>query len=376
MSLPGHYLTARIVKPQWRLISAGLVTANRPGISAVIRCWFCGQVAAVSVSNSLRDSGAVRRFVVALNQIDRFAIASWQQLGVVPAESTTDADFLRRVFLDVIGVLPTPDEIRAFISDPHPDKRLQIVGTVFWTARNMSTCGRSAGAVDLLRVHSRFLGEKGVASFRGWIRQSVRDNKPLTQWARELIVSQGNLFTSGPVAYYFVDEKPEELAENHSSGVSWHPVAMHEVPPHHPNEVWSQEDYYEGLAAFFTRLEKKDTLDQGRFGGARSVRPVLNDVPARKLTAAAATKTSRPGTTTAAYRDRTTFWNDLAVWMTARNNPFFAKNFANRYWGWMMGCGLVEPVDDLAWRPTPLLILNCWRILNGNSSNTTTIRNT
>jgi hypothetical protein len=276
------------------------------------------------------------------NPIDRLAMDVWRNLGVVPSGPTSDAEFLRRVSLDLTGTLPTPREVIAFLNDPSPDKRAQLIDRLlerpeyvdFWSLRWS----------DLLRVHSRYLGEKGVASFRGWIRQSVRDNKPLNQWVHELIVSQGNLFTSGPVAFYFVDEKPEELAETTAQvflGVRLQCTRCH----HHPNEVWSQEDYY-GIAAFFTRLEKKDTLDQGRFGGARSVRPVAHDMPNRQLPASAKPKLlgqSQPLDVVNSDDIR----KDLANWITAGDNAFFARSLANRYWGWMFGRGLIDPVDDI-----------------------------
>jgi hypothetical protein len=320
--------------------AAGLVTAQKPGVSAVT-ARFAGQVAAIPATIPYGPSQPIENFV-ALSEIDRFALASWQQLGVVPAAAASDAEFLRRVHLDVIGVLPTPDEVRAFLADAAPDKRLRIVERLLDRPEYVDLW--SLRWSDLLRVHTRFLGEKGVASFRGWIRQSVRDNKPLTQWAQELLVSQGNLFTSGPVAYYFIDEKPEELAETTAQvflGIRLQCTKCH----HHPNEIWNQDDYY-GLAAFFTRLEKKDTLDQGRFGGVRAIRPVANDMPNRQLMVPAKAKVlgqSQPAdlTSTADIRQH------LAAWITANDNPFFARNFANRYWAWLIGRGLVEPVDEL-----------------------------
>lgn len=319
---------------------AGLVTPQRPGLSAVT-AKFSGQVAAVPVSIPYGAPTTLADFQP-LNRVDEFAVASWRQLGATPAPAASDAEYLRRVYLDLIGLLPTPEEVRAFVTDSSPDKRLSVVDKLLerpeyvdlWTLRYS----------DLLRVHTRFLGDKGVASFRGWIRQSVRDNKPLDQWVKELVVSQGNLFTNGPVAFYFVDEKPEELAETTAQvflGIRLQCTKCH----HHPNEVWSQNDYY-GLAAFFTRLEKKDTNDQGRFGGSRSLRPVEKDMPNRQLTMAAKPKVlgrDVPAELTSPADIR----RDLATWLTARDNPFLARNFANRYWAWLIGRGLVEPVDDM-----------------------------
>lgn len=318
----------------------GVVTSQRPGLSAAT-ARFSGLVAAVPVTIPY-DVAVPPMAFEPRNRIDQLAMDKWQELGVVPARSATDTEFLRRVSLDLAGVLPTPEEVTTFLQDTTVDKRARAIDRLLerpeyvdlWTLRWS----------DLLRVHPRYLSDKGVASFRGWIRQSIRDNKPLDQWVRELLVAQGNLFTSGPVAFYFVDEKPEELAETTAQvflGVRLQCTRCH----HHPNEVWSQDDYY-GLAAFFTRLEKKDTLDQGRFGGARAIRPVSRAMPNRQLTIPSKPKhlgEAQPLDTLAVDDIRL----DLANWITARENPYFARNFANRYWGWMFGRGLIEPVDDV-----------------------------
>jgi len=318
----------------------GQVTAQKPGVSAVT-ARFSGQVAAVPVTIPYGSSVTVTNFTP-VNRIDEFAAASWHELGITPANVASDGEYLRRVHLDLIGLLPTPDETRAFIADVSAEKRKAVVDKLLERPESVDLW--SLRWSDLLRVHNRYLGEKGVASFRGWIRQSVRDNKPLDQWVRELIVSQGNLFTNGPVAFYFVDEKPEELAETTAQvflGIRLQCTKCH----HHPNEVWSQQDYY-GLAAFFTRLEKKDTLDQGRFGGSRSLRPVMKEMSNRQLAMPAQPKVlGRDTPTEITFADDVR--RDLADWITARDNPFFARNFANRYWAWLIGRGLVEPVDDM-----------------------------
>lgn len=317
----------------------GVVTPQRPGLSAVT-ARFSGLVAAVAVTIPYGSSFTPQDFEPR-NRIDHLALDTWQKLGIVPARATNDAEFLRRVSLDLTGVLPTPQEVMAFLEEGSPDKRARVIDHLLERPEYVDLW--SLRWSDLLRVHNRYLSEKGVASYRGWIRQSVRDNKPLDRWVKELILSQGNLFTSGPVAFYFVDEKPEELAETTAQvflGVRLQCTKCH----HHPNEVWSQDDYY-GLAAFFTRLDKKDTLDQGRFGGARSIRPVAHDMPNRQLTIPAKPKLlgdSRP--LDAAAEDVRLH---LANWITSRENAYFARNLANRYWGWMLGRGLIEPVDDI-----------------------------
>lgn len=198
---------------------------------------------------------------------------------------------------------------------------------------------------DLLRSHRRYLGDKGLASFTGWVRLSLRDNKPLGVMTRELQTAQGNLHANGAIGYFFIDEKVEDLAETTAQiflGVRMQCTRCH----HHPQEVWSQEDYWE-LAAFFTRLESKDSGAYGsRFGGPRSLRVSAKANPNRPLAIAVAPKAFHdplPTTTDPAADPRV--W--LAEWMTRAGNPYFARNLANRYWAALFGRGLVDPVDDL-----------------------------
>lgn len=324
---------------------AGKVSALEAGKTAVtIR--YLGQVASLSVSVPFATP---TDFAFAdQNFLDRIAAEEWKKLGIQPAPLADDSTFVRRVYLDLIGTLPTADETRTFLADSAADKRARLIDALlerpeyvdYWTLR----------WGDLLRAHRRYLGDKGLASFNGWIRQSVRDNKPLDAMTRELLTAQGNLFTNGPVAYYFIDEKTEDLAETTSQvflGVRLQCTKCH----HHPNEVWSQQDYY-GLAAFFSKLETKDSGQAGaRFGGPKSIRPSLQDNPNRKPTMAVAPRAF--GTVDLVRSDAATAGTisdpraDLAAWITRRDNPYFARNFANRYWAALVGIGLVEPVDDM-----------------------------
>jgi hypothetical protein len=262
-------------------------------------------------------------------------------VGVRPAPRASDAEFLRRVHLDLIGTLPTPEEVRAFLGSPDEQKRSRVIDQLLERPEYVDYWSLKWG--DLLRVHRRYVGEKGLGSFWGWVRQAVRENRSLDEMVREVLTAQGNLYTSGPVAYFFVDEKPEELAETTSQvflGVRLQCTRCH----HHPQEVWSQDDYY-GLAAFFTRLETKENGDGGRFGGSRSIRPVEKVTKSRRPKFDVAPRLFDQGEVPLAgvvdVRQK------LAQWITAQENPYFARNFANRYWAYLVGRGLVEPIDDL-----------------------------
>jgi hypothetical protein len=309
----------------------GVVTAHRPGKTAV-QIRFLGQVAVVGVSVPYADS--IEFSFPPKNYIDGLASLEWRRLRAAPAELADDATFLRRVYLDLIGTLPTADETRTFLSDTSSDKRARCIDQLLERPEYVDYWSLRWG--DLLRAHRRYLGDKGLASFSGWIRQSVRENKPLDKMTQELLTSQGNLFTNGPVAYYFIDEKVEELAETTSQvflGVRLQCTRCH----HHPNEVWSQDDYY-GLAAFFSRLETKDSGQLGsRFGGPKSLRPSAKENPNRKPLMTSAPRLFGEGVVSVEASEDPR--QQLAEWITRPGNPFFARNFVNRYWAALVGRG-------------------------------------
>lgn len=317
----------------------GRVTAVSPGKTS-ISVRYLGLLAAAPVTAPFAPTSE-GQYPPADNFIDELVQREWRDLGIVPAPLADDAEFLRRAHLDLIGTLPTPDEERTFLAATDPDKRRQTIDRLldrpeyveFWALRYS----------DMLRVHRRSLGEKGLWSFQGWIRDRLRANAPLDEMVRELIVARGNLYQSGAVAYYFVDKTPEELAETTAQlflGVRLQCAKCH----HHPFEVWTQDDYY-GMAAFFTGIERKDNREGGAFGGAQSLRVVV----AAPLRHPADGREMRP--TALGWRPETAADDDvraaLADWIAADDNPFFARNLVNRYWNYLFGRGLVEPADDM-----------------------------
>ncbi len=318
--------------------ATGHIQALRAGRTS-LTVSFMGQVATVSVTSPYEQSESLTTFTPR-NYIDELVSAEWRLLGLWPAEPCDDATFARRVFLDLIGTLPTVDEVRAFVASTEPDKRAQLIESLL--AREEYVDHWSHKWADLLRVHRRYVGDKGLWSFWSWVREMVRENWSVDRLTRELLTARGSLFSNGATAYYFVDGKPEELAETTSQlflGVRLQCARCH----HHPYEVWSQEDYY-GLANFFTRLEIKDNADSARFGGTMSLRPLREVNRDRRV---AMTVPPRLFGEPADLESRDDVRTLLAEWITATENPFFTRNFVNRYWSYLMGRGLVEPVDDL-----------------------------
>lgn len=318
----------------------GRVEALRPGRTA-ITVRFGGQVAAVRVSVPFDATVPPLEFA-SRNRVDVLAVEAWSELGVRPARLCDDATFLRRVSLDLTGTLPQPDTIREFVASTSPWKRTTVIDELLGS-EDFVTWQKLRWS-DLLRAHRRFLGEKGLASFRTWLEQRLRDNSSVATMVRELITSRGNLYTNGPVAFYFVDRTPQDLAETTAQvflGVRLQCAKCH----HHPFEKWSQTDYFR-LAAFFAKVQRKDSKESGQFGGVQAVlldeqarlphpvtqEPVVPAVPGGSLVDVDAASDPR---------------SHLAAWVTGPDNPYFARNIVNRCWGWLFARGLVHPIDDL-----------------------------
>ena len=274
------------------------------------------------------------------NVIDEKASAKWRALGLSPSPECTDAEFLRRAMLDTIGTTPTPAEIEDFLADPSKNKRETLVDSLLNRPEYVDFWSLKWG--DILRVNGEKLGKQGMLAFNLWLRNSFRDNKPVDRMVEELVTAQGSIFTNGPANYFRVATSPDDLAETTAQvfmGVRLQCAKCH----HHPFESYGQDDYY-GLAAYFSRIRTKGSQEFGLFGGEQVVfvakegdvyqprtgkkmapRP-LNDEPAD---------------------DPVDRRRALAKWLTGKTNPWLARNVVNRYWGYLMGKGLVNPIDDL-----------------------------
>jgi hypothetical protein len=270
--------------------------------------------------------------------IDYLVQAKLDALGLQPSLLCSDSDFLRRAYLDVIGQLPTPDEVRTFLADKDPKKREKLVDSLFERGEYVDFWALKWG--DILRSNRRILTEKGMYAFNHWIRQSVAQNKAWDQFARELLLSQGNPYDVGPANYFRTANSPNELAETTSQvflGVRMQCAKCH----NHPYEKWTQNQYYQ-MAAFFARV--KSRRPEG------TTEPFVMTVRSGEVTNPRTQKQAVPCALDArpvAVDDRRDRREALAQWLTSPENPFFARVVVNRVWRHYMGRGLVEPVDDL-----------------------------
>jgi hypothetical protein len=331
-----------------RVTPDGLVTTiGRGQAPAMVR--FDGQadvsLAIVPFSKSVTLAGWRDQ-----NQVDQLAAAKFRELGIEPSPLCDDATFVRRAFLDAVGTLPTIEEATAFLDSTDPDKRRKLVDRLlgftgdpaqdiyndkyaaYWTVK----------WADLLRNSSDELGDQGMWALHNWLRESFRTNKPFDQFVRELVTAKGSIFSNGPANYFRVFRNPSDLTEATSQlflGVRLQCAKCH----HHPFEKYAQADYY-GFAAFFSRVGTKGSQEFGKFAGETVVMVRSGGEVTHPRTGAVMKPTPLDGQPADDPLDRRI---PLARWLTAPDNPFFARNVVNRYVAYLLGRGLVDPVDDM-----------------------------
>jgi hypothetical protein len=281
--------------------------------------------------------------VPANNVIDEKLIAKWKDLGLTPSPLATDEEFLRRLYLDAVGTLPTPEEVRAFLDSKDPKKREKAIDAVL--ARGEFTDWWALKWGDLLRINRTALQEKGMWSFHNWVRAQVRDGVPIDAFVRDVVTAEGSTFTDGPANFFQIGRTFEDWSETTTQlflGVRIGCAKCH----HHPFEKWSQDDYY-GMAAFFTRLGTKTSQEFGIFGRETVIyiKPTGEATHPRKR--AVVKPMPLDGDTKVSWDDPFDRRKMLADWLTGPGNKLFARNMANRFWGYTMGRGLVEPLDDM-----------------------------
>jgi hypothetical protein len=276
------------------------------------------------------------------NFIDELVLAKLQQLHIAPSGPCTDAEFIRRAYLDAAGILPPPEEVERFLADGAPDKRRRLVDALLERPEYVDYWAYKWS--DVFLVSTRKLNRKNTQAFYDWIRGGVAANKPWDVFARELTTASGRSDEQGAVNYFLIHRNPIDLAENYTQaflGVTITCARCH----NHPLEKWTQRDYY-AYANLFARIGHKNDgpnlavystpagdLSLGQ--GSSSPR-VGKPLPPRPLDGKPMAADST--------QDRREY---LARWLTSPENPLFARTVVNRVWGNFFGRGLVQPVDDL-----------------------------
>jgi hypothetical protein len=275
--------------------------------------------------------------------IDDLVYAKLKKLAILPSEPISDPLFMRRVYLDLVGRLPSADQARRFIESNHQDKRENLVAMLL---NEPEYADHWAGYwADLLRPNPYRVGIKAVLNYDNWIRQQFRDNVPYDEFVRRLITAKGSTWQNGAATLYRDRRSPDEVATMVSQlflGIRLECAKCH----HHPFERWSQQDFYQ-FAACFSKVTRKCTgLSPPISGGEEIVFTSTKGDVKHPLTGQSMTPTPLFGDADA-FRNDTDPREALANWMTSSDNDYFAKVQVNRVWAILMGRGLVEPVDDL-----------------------------
>jgi hypothetical protein len=323
-----------------RVDGNGVVTAGQLPGSAAVMASYLGHVALfqamVPRGEPLpADLATAAQALPRFNFIDRLVDERLAKLGIAPSPIADDSRFLRRLTLDLLGRLPTADESRRFLADTDPARRERVIDELL--ERPEFNDYWALYWADQLRVDRETLGHKAAYEMYRWIRDSLAERKPLTQFAVELLAAEGPLADVPAGNLFKVASQPGDAAATVSQVFLGIRIACAQCH-HHPYDRWSQNDYF-GMTAFFAQLQRRPS-PLGEVLVAEGD-PATTHPRTGKRVAAHALGTVEPEKDPVGDRRLV-----LAQWLASETNPWFSRNLANRVWARMIGRGLVEPVDD------------------------------
>lgn len=310
-----------------------------------ITAWFSSQIVIARVTAPFKNKLPKDLFAKAprANFVDDLVLAQLQRLNLKPSPRSSDSEFVRRVYLDTIGTLPTPKETRAFLTDESLDKRERLIDSLlsrgeyvdYWTYR----------WADVFLINGRLLRPDAVKAYYTWLRTKVEQNAPWDEIARQVVTAKGDSTKEGEVNFYSVHQDPETMAENVSQAFLSLSIGCAKCH-NHPLEKWTNDQYY-SFANLFARVRAKGWGGDARNGdGKRTVYvmakgDLIQPRTGRPQPPAPLDGEPIPADSTADRREL------LADWLTSPENPYFTKAIANRVWAAYFGIGLVNSVDDM-----------------------------
>ncbi len=277
------------------------------------------------------------------NYIDTLVNEKLHKLRIYPSAQADDEEFVRRVFIDVLGVMPKPDDVKSFIADSNPKKRETLIDgllqrkefTELWVMKWS----------ELLQVRSGVNNNtapfyKNALLYYNWLQDKIAKNQPINEIVVDLLSASGGTVSNPPVNYYQTEIDPIKVTENVAQvfmGMRIQCAQCH----NHPFDRWTLNDYY-GFKSFFTQIGRKNTDDPQEViifnsKGGEARHPVTNAVVPPKFLGGDAPQ-MKPG------EDRRKL---MAKWIASPENPFFGRNIANIIWQHFFGIGIVDPADDV-----------------------------
>ncbi len=276
------------------------------------------------------------------NYIDQLVHDKLHRLRIIPSGDASDEAFLRRVYLDIIGQLPTVEEHRAFMADKAPDKRAKLIDQLL--DRKEFTEMWVMKWSELLQIRSnnninQGISYKAALLYHNWLKERIAQNEPFDEVVRELLSASGGTFTNPATNFYQVERDRLKLAENVAQvfmGMRLQCAQCH----NHPFDRWTMDDYF-GWAAFFAQIGRKGGVDPREQviynrGSGETKHTVGGQVMAPRFLGGE--------TPDVRGKDRRQVLGD---WLASPENPFFARNIANIVWAHFFGIGIIEPVDDV-----------------------------
>lgn len=324
--------------------ATGLAKVIGHGEGAVT-AWYSGQIALARITSPWPSDipDEVYSQTPRRNVIDDSVLGQLRRLNLKPSPRSSDSEFIRRVHLDVVGMLPTPEVTRAFLADPSETKRDAMIESLlaqpefvdYWTYR----------LSDLFLISGRKLRPDALKSYYQWLRGEMEKGTPWDQIVRQVVSARGDTMKNGATNFYSVHQDPETMAENVSQ--AFMSLSINCAKCHnHPLEKWTNDQYY-SFANLFARVRAKGWGGDARSGnGARTlfianrgdlIQPRTGKPQPPAPLDGQAIESDSP-------EDRR---EALAAWLTAPENPYFTRSIANRVWANFFGRGIVEPVDDL-----------------------------
>lgn len=332
----------------------GLMTSLRRGEAAIL-ARFEGAYAATTITVMGDRTGFAWKEPEKWTKVDELVARKWERMKIEPSGLCSDEDFLRRIHIDLTGLPPKPEEVRAFVADARDarTKRNEIIDKLIGNPDFVDHWANKWA--DMLQVNSKFLGNEGVSILRSWIKQQVAENTPYDRMAYRIITASGSTKDNPAAAYYKTVRSPEELVENTTHlflATRFNCNKCHD----HPFEKWTWDQYYE-TAAFFAQVDlKADPSSAGKTIGGTAVegaKPLYEIVGDKKEGEMNHLRTNAPVAPKVPYdqelvsKTATSRREQFATWMTSPDNDYFAMSYTNRIWGYLTGTGIIEPLDDI-----------------------------
>ena len=310
-----------------------------------ISVWYSGQIALARITSPwpsvIPDEVFAR--TPKRNVIDKRVIEQLRRLNLKPSRPSSDSEFIRRVYLDVVGMLPTPQETKAFLADTSETKRDDLIEKLlaqpefvdYWAYR----------LSDLFLISSKKLRPLALKAYYDWLRGEIEKITPWDQLVRQVVAAKGDTLKNGAANFYSIHQDPETMAENVSQ--AFMSLSINCAKCHnHPLEKWTNDQYY-SFANLFARVRAKGWGGDARSGdGARTLfiadrGDLIQPRTGKPQPAAPLDGQAIASDSTEDRREA------LADWLTSPENPYFTRSIANRVWANFFGRGIVEPVDDL-----------------------------